>query len=116
LRRENFEVIRDHLDRLELRLASIESILNESPEASIDRFNLSDIFEYLSVADSEATFEQIARTGRCGGRIVYWNMQVPRARPQRLARQLQPLDELAATLLPQNKAAFYSALHIEALA
>jgi S-adenosylmethionine-diacylglycerol 3-amino-3-carboxypropyl transferase len=116
LRRENFEIIRDHLDRLELRLASIESILNESPEASIDRFNLSDIFEYLSVAASEATFEQIARAGRSGGRIVYWNMQVPRSRPQRLARQLQPLDGLAATLLPQNKAAFYSALHIEALA
>ena len=116
LRPENFDIIRDHLDRLEPRLASIESILNESPEASIDRFNLSDIFEYLSVAASETLFAQIARTGRGGGRIVYWNMQVPRTSPKRLAQQLQPLDELAATLLPQNKAAFYSALHIEALA
>jgi S-adenosylmethionine-diacylglycerol 3-amino-3-carboxypropyl transferase len=115
LRAENFEVIRAHLDRLELRQASLASVLKAAPAASIDRFNLSDVFEYLSVPATEAVCEQLARTGRSGGRIVYWNMQVPRACPERLRGHLQPLAELAASLLPQNTAAFYSALHIEAL-
>jgi len=115
LRAENFGVIRDHLDRLEVRQASLESTLNAAPAASIDRFNLSDVFEYLSEPATEAACGQIARTGRSGGRVVYWNMQVPRACPERLRQHLQPLAGLAASLLPQNRAAFYSALHIEAL-
>ncbi|MGB7933050.1 MAG: DUF3419 family protein [Gammaproteobacteria bacterium] len=115
LRPENFAIIRDHLDRLELRCTSLESILNTAPAASIDRFNLSDMFEYLSVPATGAACEQIARAGRSGGRIVFWNMQVPRACPERLRPRLHPLEGLAANLLPQNAAAFYSALHIEAL-
>ena len=42
-------------------------------------------------------------------------MQVPRACPERLRQRLQPLEGLAASLLARNMAAFYSALHIEAL-
>ena len=115
LRPENFAMIRDHLDRLEVRQASLESFLNTAPAASIDRFNLSDVFEYLSVPATGAACEQIARAGRRGGRLVYWNMQVPRACPERLRQRLQPLEGLAASLLARNMAAFYSALHIEAL-
>jgi S-adenosylmethionine-diacylglycerol 3-amino-3-carboxypropyl transferase len=115
LRAENFSVIRDQLDRLEMRQATLQATLEAAAADSIDRFNLSDVFEYLSEPDTEATCEQIARTGRSGGRAVYWNMQVPRACPERLRESLHPLDELAANLLPRNKAAFYSALHVEAL-
>lgn len=115
LRAENFELIRAHLDRLEWRLASLESAINEAGDASIDRFNLSDIFEYLSESATESAFEQIARAGRSGGRIAYWNMMTPRICPERLRDRLRPLDDLAGKLLPQNKAAFYGALHVEAL-
>ena len=115
LRAENFDLIRSHLDRMEWRLASLESAIAEAGDSSIDRFNLSDIFEYLSESATESTFEQIARTGRSDGRIAYWNMMVPRTCPERLRDKLRPLDDLAAALLLQNKAAFYGALHIETL-
>jgi S-adenosylmethionine-diacylglycerol 3-amino-3-carboxypropyl transferase len=115
LRSENFDLIRSHLDRLEWRLASLESAISDAGDASIDRFNLSDIFEYLSESATESTFAQIARAGRSGGRIAYWNMMAPRTCPERLRDKLRPLDELATTLFPQNKAAFYGALHVEAL-
>ena len=116
LRPENFELIRSHLDRLEWRIASLETTIAEAGNASIDRFNLSDIFEYLSPSATESAFEQIARAGRSGGRIAYWNMMVPRISPERLWQKLRPLDELARQLLLQNQAAFYSSLHVEALA
>jgi len=98
-----------------MRQATLQATLEAAAADSIDRFNLSDVFEYLSEPDTEATCGQIARTGRSGGRAVYWNMQVPRACPERLRERLHPLDELAANLLLRNKAAFYSALHVEAL-
>jgi len=116
LRPENFETIRAHLDRLEWRLTSVESALTEAGNASIDRFNLSDIFEYLSEPASNAVFAQIARVGRHGGRLAYWNMMVPRACPEHLQQCLSPLADLAGKLFLQNKAAFYGALHVEALA
>jgi S-adenosylmethionine-diacylglycerol 3-amino-3-carboxypropyl transferase len=116
LRAENFDLIRSHLDRLEWRLASLESAIVEAGDASIDRFNLSDIFEYLSEPATESSFEQIARAGRSGGRIAYWNMMAPRTCPARLGDKLRSLDALAGSLFLQNKAAFYGALHIEALA
>jgi S-adenosylmethionine-diacylglycerol 3-amino-3-carboxypropyl transferase len=48
LRPESFDVIRQHLDRLEWRCVSAEAFLTEASGASIDWFNLSDIFEYVS--------------------------------------------------------------------
>src|SRR6202142_3016249 len=115
LRPENFELIRSHLDRLEWRIESLESAIAEAGNASIDRFNLSDIFEYLSEYATHSAFEQIARAGRSGGRIAYWNMMAPRSCPERLRDKLRPLDGLAAKLFAQNTAAFYGALHVEAV-
>ena len=115
LRAENFEIIRSHLDRLEWRLVSLESALAEAGDASIARFNLSDIFEYLSEPATASVFEQIARAGQRGGRLAYWNMMAPRSSPLRLRNTLQPLDGQARELFLQNKAAFYGALHIEEL-
>jgi S-adenosylmethionine-diacylglycerol 3-amino-3-carboxypropyl transferase len=115
LRPENFEVIREHLNRLEWHCASLESVLSGTRDACIDRFNLSDIFEYLSESAAGSVFDQINRAGRSGGRIAYWNMMVPRTCPERLSRRLHPLNDLSERLLQENKAAFYSAFHIEAL-
>lgn len=115
LRAENFETIRSRLDRLEWRVASLEATIAALGDASINRFYLSDIFEYLSLPATGTTFAQIVRAGRRGGRIAWWEMMVPRAVPPGLRDRLQPLDELAIRLLARNQAAFYRALHVETL-
>src|SRR5207248_11100798 len=48
LRPQHFEVIRDNLDRLEWHHVSVEDFLKRVGSNVIDRFNLSDIFEYMS--------------------------------------------------------------------
>lgn len=113
LRPENFEPIRANLDKLEWRCQSVEDFLDGQDAASIDRFNLSDIFEYMSEANANRLFEKLARAGRRGGRLAYWNMLVPRCRPEALAERLRPLPLLARTLHLQDKAFFYSAFVIE---
>ena len=45
--------------------------------------------------------------------MVYWNMLVPRSRPDALADRLRPRSELAAALHDRDRAFFYSALVIE---
>ncbi|MEZ5304115.1 MAG: DUF3419 family protein [Verrucomicrobiales bacterium] len=116
LREENFAAIRANLDALEIRRCSVEDFLAEAGPRGIDRFNLSDIFEYMSPAASDALFAKIAEAGRPGGRIAYWNMIVPRQPPASLAGRLRLLDSLSAELHRQDKAFFYSTFRVEEIA
>lgn len=116
LRPENFEAIRANLDRLTWRRQSLEDFLEQAGDGSIDRFNLSDIFEYMSAENYAALLGRIARAGRRGGRLAYWNMLAPRARPESLAERLAPLTDLGARLHAADKAFFYSAFVLEEVA
>jgi len=113
LRPENFEAIRANLDRLEWRCQPIEAYLDEVGERGIDRFNLSDIFEYMSPEAYEALLDRLARAGRPGARLAYWNMLAPRRRPESLSHRLRPLTDEAERLHRQDKAFFYSAFVLE---
>jgi S-adenosylmethionine-diacylglycerol 3-amino-3-carboxypropyl transferase len=113
LRPENFEAIRANLDRLEWHCRPIEDYLDAAGPGVIDRYNLSDIFEYMSEENCHRLLEKLARCGRLGGRLAYWNMLVPRSRPESLAGRLRPLSELARKLHGEDKAFFYSRFVVE---
>jgi S-adenosylmethionine-diacylglycerol 3-amino-3-carboxypropyl transferase len=116
LRAENFETIRNNLDRLEWRNQSLESLLDEAGEKAFDAYNLSDVFEYMSEENYHALLRALARSGRPGARLAYWNMLAPRRRPESMAEMLRPLDELAQRLHLADKAFFYSAFVVEEVA
>jgi S-adenosylmethionine-diacylglycerol 3-amino-3-carboxypropyl transferase len=113
LRPEHFDTIRDGLDRLEWHCVSVEEFLARTPGATLDRFNLSDLFEYVSVDHYHRMLEVIIRSSRQGGRLAYWNMLAPRRRPEALAGRLRSLDDTASVLHLQDKAFFYSAFRLE---
>jgi S-adenosylmethionine-diacylglycerol 3-amino-3-carboxypropyl transferase len=113
LRPENFETIRANLDRLEWRCETLDDFVQRAAPSSIDRWNLSDVFEYMPAGDYHGALEAMARASRPGGRLVYWNMLARRTRPPSLARSLRPLDALAADLHAQDRAFFYQKLVIE---
>ncbi|MBV9127327.1 MAG: DUF3419 family protein [Verrucomicrobia bacterium] len=113
LRAENFAAIRANLDRLECRQQSLEDFLAAGAPASLDRFNLSDIFEYMSEENYHALLARLADASRPGARLAYWNMLAPRRRPESLAARLRPLDVLANDLHARDKAFFYSAFVVE---
>jgi S-adenosylmethionine-diacylglycerol 3-amino-3-carboxypropyl transferase len=113
LRAEHFETIRANLDRLHIHEGSIEAYLASAPAERIDRFNLSDIFEYMSEENYARLLELLVDHAAPGARLAYWNMLVPRSRPSALADRLQPLDELSRRLFLQDKAFFYSRFIVE---
>jgi S-adenosylmethionine-diacylglycerol 3-amino-3-carboxypropyl transferase len=115
LRPENFEPIRANLDRLEWQAASVEDFLDRREPRSIDGYNLSDLFEYMSEENYHRLLGKLIACGRPGGRLAYWNMLVPRSRPESMAGQLHPLTELAQRLFEQDRAFFYSRFVVEAL-
>jgi S-adenosylmethionine-diacylglycerol 3-amino-3-carboxypropyl transferase len=113
LRAENFDSIRANLNRLEWRLQSVEEFLDSSDSEPIDAYNLSDIFEYMSEANYHLLIEKLVRHARPGARLAYWNMLVPRSRPESMAGQLHPLTELSSRLFGQDKAFFYTRFVVE---
>jgi S-adenosylmethionine-diacylglycerol 3-amino-3-carboxypropyl transferase len=113
LRAEHFETIRANLDRLEWRCQSIEDFLASREGRSIDRYNLSDIFEYMSEENCHQLLALLVSHGKAGGRLAYWNMLAPRCRPESMAGQLRPLTELAERLHREDKAFFYSRFVVE---
>ncbi|MBI1917439.1 MAG: DUF3419 family protein [Planctomycetes bacterium] len=113
LRPEHFDTIRRNLDRLEWRCQSVEDFLQSQEPRSVDRFNLSDIFEYMSEDNYRRLLEQLVGRGHKGGRLAYWNMLVPRSRPDSMADRLRPLPELSQKLHLQDKAFFYSRFIVE---
>lgn len=113
LRPEHFETIRANLGCLELHCGTLEDFVAAQHDDALDRYNLSDVFEYMSAERAESLLAEIARVGRPAGRLVYWNTLVPRSRPESLAHRLRPLDEVAAALHRQERAFFYSRLVVE---
>lgn len=113
LRAEHFSRICDRLDRVEWRVEALEDVLDRLPEDSVDGFNLSDIFEYMSPANYERLLRAIVRVARPGARLAYWNMLVPRSRPESMAHLLKPMPGLSEHLFKQDKAWFYSRFIVE---
>ena len=113
LRAEHFETIRDRLDRLEWHCESVEEHLERLPGRSVDRFNLSDLFEYVSLEHYHRMLDVIVRRSRPRARLAYWNMLAPRRSPDSMRDRLHPLDDLAGRLHLADRAFFYSAFRLE---
>lgn len=112
-REENFEVIRANLHKLEWHCQSLEDCLQQTEDQSISRFNLSDIFEYMSQENYRKLLLLLLQKAKKGGRLAFWNMLVPRSRPQELGHRLNYLAEESQALHLRDKAFFYSAFLIE---
>ena len=113
LREENFTQIRDNLDRFEWHLMPVEEYLERHPDQIIHKYNLSDIFEYMSDQSFETLLTRLHAASTHGGRLAYWNMLVPRSRPATMADRLKSLEALSEELYRQDKAFFYSAFVVE---
>ncbi len=113
LQEDSFSAIRNHLDKIEVRHQSLDSFLRELPDRHVNRFNLSDVFEYMSETETAAVFSEIARSAQDGARILYWNMLVPRESPESLRYAFRRADAEALALHRLDRAFFYRSLRIE---
>lgn len=116
LRHENYDAIRENLDRLEWHCKPIEEVAPEFDGEKLDRANLSNIFEYVSADHARTLLELIANMARPNARLAYWNMIVPRRGSQYLPERLRPMTELSRRLFAQDKAFFYRDFIVEEVA
>jgi S-adenosylmethionine-diacylglycerol 3-amino-3-carboxypropyl transferase len=113
LRRDRFAAIRANLNRLEWHCCALEDWLASREGLKIDRYNLSDIFEYMSVDAYQRLLKLLVLAGRPGGRLAYWNLLAERRRPAELADLLEPMAAVAARLHAKDRAFFYGDFVLE---
>jgi S-adenosylmethionine-diacylglycerol 3-amino-3-carboxypropyl transferase len=115
LEEHNFNPIRQALreNRFRIHGASIEALLEAEPDTRYDAFNLSDIFEYMSEANTEALLRRLAAASNPRARLAYWNMLAPRSRPDSMANLLEPRASEASVLFHEDRAFFYSRFVVE---
>lgn len=113
LQPEIFTLIKTNLDKLTLFLGPVQEAARELGSRRFDGFNLSDIFEYLDQETCTLLYRVLLDHANGGARFAYWNMLVPRHRPEELADRVVPLPGLARELFAIDKAFFYSNFIIE---
>lgn len=99
----NIDAVRANLDKLTL----VEGSIEEAAEGTFDGFYLSDIFEYIDPATTQAIFQRLRDAANPNARFAYWNMLVPRSGLG------EPLADEASALFAKDLAFFYSAFVLE---
>jgi S-adenosylmethionine-diacylglycerol 3-amino-3-carboxypropyl transferase len=110
---KNLPVLRERMDRLEIHCTELEQFLGEHEPGSFTKFNLSDIFEWMSDDLYEQMLRALVRTSRPGGRLAYWNNLVLRSRPESMADVLRPDRELARRIHHDDRAFLYRDFQVE---
>ena len=129
LRRENFENIRKNLHKLEIVQNSVEEYLDKI-DFKINKFNLSDIFEYMSLENYRNLMKKIYDNADNNAILAYWNLIVERNsaklnytenemkenienKKNNIEKNFQRMEEFDKKLHKKDKTFFYTDFVVE---
>lgn len=118
LREENFENIKKNLHKLEIVQNSVEEYL-DGIDFKINKFNLSDIFEYMSLENYRRLMKKIYNNADNNAILAYWNLIVERnsskleSVEENIKNNFQRLEELDKRLHEKDKTFFYTDFVVE---
>ncbi|MBL7946157.1 MAG: DUF3419 family protein [Flavobacteriales bacterium] len=108
----NYERIRTHIDRLRTFEGMTEAAFREY--GSFDRFNLSNIFEYMPTDVFTTVARDLVHRANADARLAYWNLMVPRQLSS-VEERLAYDEALSAKLSKRDKGFFYRGFHLDRL-
>jgi len=108
LRAENFDALRAAVDRIEVVTEELGAFLARQPAGSIDRFNFSNIFEWVPPETFTTMLRETHRVARPGARLCYRNLLVRRRHPASADHLFEAEDDLAARLHRTDRSFVYA--------
>lgn len=103
-RRNNFLIIKQNISRLQLKYGYAQEVALQHP--GLNKFNLSNIFEYMDVATFKTVSDKLVSSAAQGARFAYWNLMVPR----KMSTVTTVSSEYGTEM--NDKGFFYSDFHI----
>lgn len=107
-RKENFESIKQNLQKLHLKNKFITEIESEQ---AFNKFNLSNVFEYLDQTEFEKHIKKLNQVSKPNAILVYWNLFVSRNISTNDSRYLD-INQNSCNLETADKCFFYEHLRI----
>jgi S-adenosylmethionine-diacylglycerol 3-amino-3-carboxypropyl transferase len=105
LRKEHFNTIKKNVGKITLVRGDLGACVKKFSGKAFDAFNLSDIFEYMSMTEFASELDRISSMSRRGARIAFWNMLADR---RILSNESFDVDEaLSESLFLKDTAFFY---------
>jgi len=112
---DNYKKLRDICTKDNSRLVCVSenllTYLRTISDNTLTKFNLSDIFEALSLEENNKIWEEIVRTAKSGARVVYWNNLIKRTYPEYLSKYIKPNEILQDKLRKQDRVYFYDKVY-----
>lgn len=107
LQRENFSALKERVSCLRLKHGSLENVLGACEPGDFSKFNLSNIFEYMSEEVYESTLRQLVRVSPSGGRLAFWSLFLTRPIPESLVGRILPISPDGGAPLPSPSRSLY---------
>ena len=112
LQRDQFERMRDRAMVVRFETQRLEDLLRSLPDASIDAFSYSDIFDWVAEPDFQALMRETTRVARPGARVCYRVCLMDRYPAPDLRQQLVADEEAMKRLFVRDRSCFYRGLFI----
>jgi S-adenosylmethionine-diacylglycerol 3-amino-3-carboxypropyl transferase len=74
---------------------------------AFSRFNLSDVFEYMSPGEIESLLTELLRVSRPDSRVAFWTLFIPREVPRNRRHQISGDESLQNRLRSIDRGFFY---------
>ena len=107
LMRKNFSVIRERLPRVHPVTGTCVGFFTGMGDSSVQKFNFTNIFEWMPEEECEAILREAWRVGSHGAVLTYRNLLVFRERPAALQQMIKPDRPLAEALHARDRAFVY---------
>jgi len=108
---ENFQVIKQRIDRIKLFTQDAQQWFNQMGDESINCFALSNISELMSTDETEVLFKAVLRTASPEARVIFRNLMVPREVPENLQNHIVLNKALSKELIQNDRSFVYSKVH-----
>ena len=116
LQRQNWGVMRERIDRLDVVRANMVQWIGDREEASMDRFVLLDAQDWMNDAQINELWARITRASRPGARVLFRTAAEPTMLPGRLDDAILSkwnyLEDLSADLTKRDRSSIYGGVHV----
>jgi S-adenosylmethionine-diacylglycerol 3-amino-3-carboxypropyl transferase len=113
LKKENYEIIRDRVDRIKMVTSGCQQYLSSLPGDTISKFNFTNIFEWMSIEEFTLILLETLRIAKDGAVITYRNHLVTRNRPEVFSDRIIPDMKLSLELRKKDRSFIYKAYVVE---
>jgi len=107
LKKENYNLLKQNLDRIEIKTSSVYESLKNFPEDYISKFNLSNILDWNDDDIFVKSLDQITRVGKNNGRFFYSTARNDRNIPKDY-KSLTSDKQFANELIKEDRTTMYS--------